>query len=100
MEKYVLINKKPVQEPDVMKWGKFMSSSDRIVLQESLGEYLISTVFLGLDHGFLTSEPLLFETMIFQDKKVLDYQTRCSTYEQAEGQHKEAIKWLAANFAN
>ncbi len=57
--------------------------------------YEISTVFLGLDHGHgFTKNPLLFETMIFGEGKGDQYQTRCSTWEQALQMHKTAIEWI------
>lgn len=49
---------------------------------------LISTVFLGLNHGTLT-HPLLFETMIF-DGPLDGYQKRCFTYNEAVQMHMRA----------
>jgi hypothetical protein len=38
----------------------------RIVKKEYVGETLVSTVFLGIDHGWEDSEiPILWETMVF-----------------------------------
>jgi hypothetical protein len=52
----------------------------------------ISTVFLGLDHGF-GGPPKLFETMIFEDSGSGEeiYMARCFTYEEAEAMHKAAV---------
>jgi hypothetical protein len=61
----------------------------------------VSTVFLGLDHRFgsLEGPPILFETMIFCDNKAVDqYQTRCSTWEEAEQQHRVALAVLKAAY--
>lgn len=60
------------------------------------GDYIVSTVFLGLDHGF-GDTPLWFETMIYKDENkghFLDYQERYETYEEAVKGHEQAIVWL------
>ncbi len=68
---YVLIGQTPVPCNDLYEWAQWMETADRVVFQTVVGEYEVSTVFLGLDHNyarFLGSEdgePLLFETMIF-----------------------------------
>lgn len=46
----------------------FEDGKNRIVAQDTVGHILVSTVFLGLDHGF-GGEPLWFETMVFNTAK-------------------------------
>lgn len=65
--KYTLKNKIAYPCDDLLEWGKFMESGDRIVAKTQIDEVLVSTVFLGLDHNFGPGEPLLFETMIFTE---------------------------------
>lgn len=94
--KYILKDKKVVPVDDVLEWGKWFESADRAVKQETVNGLWVSTVFLGLDHGFGSNEPLVFETMVFsKDGKDLDdsYQMRCSTWEQAEKMHTKAVRW-------
>lgn len=100
--KYILKGKLPVPCEDIGEWGLFMGSPERIVKQEIIGGYFVSTVFLGIAHNFSDNfPPLLFETMIFDDSEmgadipdsVLDYQERCSTWEEAEKQHQEAVEF-------
>ena len=65
----------------------------RIVKQEEVGDYWISTVWLGLDHGFGRSKPLIFETMVFNnvtDESDLDCR-RWSTEEQALAGHEAMV---------
>ncbi len=50
----------------------------------------VSTVFLGMNHQYGDSPPLLFETMIFGGAHD-DYQERCSTFEEAEAGHARAV---------
>lgn len=60
-----------------------------------VGEVMISTVWLGLDHsfGFGNGPPLIFETMIFdsEDEELDNYQERYSTEERAIEGHERAI---------
>lgn len=63
--------------------------TDRMMFEDCY----ISTIFLGLDYSFgigNAQKPLLFETMIFKGKHN-SYQHRCSTWEQAEVMHQEAV---------
>ena len=68
----------------------------RRVANTLVGDMRVSTVFLGIDHNFLRDcEPLLFETMIFENgKAILDYQKRYSTWDAATEGHAEAV-WYA-----
>ena len=67
MKKYILVDKRPVVENNLMAWGRwFEKDANRRVASDQIGGILISTVFLGLDHSFSENgPPLLFETMIF-----------------------------------
>ena len=84
---YILVGKMPVAV-DMMTWAKWFENIDhrRVALNEYDGLY-VSTVFLGRDHNFSEEgPPLLFETMVFGGR--LDgYQTRSSTWMQAEASH-------------
>lgn len=57
--------------------------------QTEIGASVVSTVFLGLDHQFGIGPPILFETMIFTDGEPENFQRRCSTWLEAEAQHRE-----------
>ncbi len=55
----------------------------------------VSTIFLGIDLSFLSilhpdAAPQIFETMIFGGEHH-GHQTRCSTWEQAEKMHADAV---------
>ncbi len=86
--KYKLIDKKAVPVDDLIDWAQWMETADTVVCQTetpfSLWLWLwrwllswlpgntalrdpvkVSTVFLGLDHGFDGDGPILFETMVF-----------------------------------
>lgn len=66
-DKYIL-NDQGEPEPcdDLMVWGKtFRDKGKRRVDATEIGESRVSTVFLGLDHGYGNSEPVLWETLVF-----------------------------------
>lgn len=91
---YVLDGKKPVPCHDIDEWGKFMMKHDRIVKQTHISKDVgVSTVFLGIDHGFGSGEPVLFETMIFGGEHD-GYQQRYRTWEEAEKGHQRAIELI------
>lgn len=83
----------PKPEPDLMTWGKWFETGDRIVKQEQVGDSKVSTVFLGLDHSFKDDgPPVLWETMVFGGW--LNHEMdRCSgSREQAEAMHQRMVE--------
>jgi len=63
-----------VLEPDLLTWARFMEEHERrIVEQTETKLYWVSTVFLGLDHGWHSRRnlPVVFETMTFDLKHVV-----------------------------
>lgn len=88
-DKFILEGKTPVPA-DLMTWAKWFESADRHVAKDEIGDVWISTVFLGIDHQWGDGPPLIFETMIFGGKHD-QYQTRASTWDEAEKQHAEAV---------
>jgi len=80
----------PVPEGDegLMLWAERFETDKRIVAQDQVGNKWISTVFLGIDHGF-DGPPLLFETMVFEDDVAGDM-WRYSTWDEAMEGHKAA----------
>lgn len=88
---YILDDHTPVA-CDFLAWAGWFEVNERHVALTEIGEYTVSTVFLGLDHRYVyPGPPILFETMV--SKKLhrpvwLDIQERCSTWEEAEAQHE------------
>jgi len=92
--RYVLKDKVPVLEPDLLKWARAFEDfkARRVDRTEFPNGTYVSTVFLGLDHQFLDGPPLLFETMIFNDDSGREsYCDRCSTWDEAVEMHKRAV---------
>lgn len=88
--KYILEGKTPKPAANLIEWGRWFEKADRRVAQDQIVDVRISTVFLGLDHQYGAGDPLLFETMIFGGEHD-QYQDRCSTWEQAEKMHADAV---------
>jgi hypothetical protein len=69
---------------------------DRIVQQENVGNYFVSTVRLPYD--MIEYLGYSYETMIKLDDEWTDYQVRCDTIEEANAQHNNAKQWVMAQF--
>lgn len=85
---------------DVMKWGLWMEHADRDqaggrrVGGTQVGDYWVSTVFLGLDHNWGGGPPVLWETMIFPTpEEDGEYQERYSSKEDAIEGHEKAVEY-------
>ena len=90
-DKYILVNKKAILTNDFHEWGRWFEENDRLVKQETLDNgYLISTVFLGIDHQFGEGKPLIFETIVFHEDE--SEQIRYSTWEEAEEGHNLMVE--------
>lgn len=101
MNKYILNDKgEPVIEKDLLKWGKWFEGSGdkRKVASTTINDYFVSTVFLGLDYNWGDGEPLLYETMVFDNlpkrREAHEEIVRYSTREQALKGHEEMVNKL------
>jgi hypothetical protein len=95
---YILEGKTPVKVDTLKEWARGHMTCDWRIARDNLGDYLISTVFLGLDHGHSEGPPVLFETMVFDGRgRELDgYTRRYSTWEEAEDGHKAVVSQINA----
>lgn len=115
MDRYILVGHEAVPEPDLLKWAKWFETAERIIdVTYVTPKVRVSTVFLGLDHGFGDGPPVLFETMVFRrteprritksgdgifqivmDVESLDeYTVRSSRYEDARIVHRMTVSIL------
>lgn len=84
------------------EWG-YLYSKNRHVGKDTINKMHISTVWLGMAHGFRNGCPVIYETMIFDDspkenKSDLDeYQERYCTYSEALEGHEQAIKLVMSS---
>ncbi len=101
---YVLNTDKSVHPVTLIEWANFFENTDRHVRHTTIKKYntRISTVFLGLDHGYPQwsghtnkYRPVLFETMIFCDDPEYDnYMQRYSTWDEALEGHREVVRMI------
>jgi len=103
---YLLDENKVPYEVSVEKCYKMMDMDYdmKVVGKDMVGDILVSTVFLGLDHSHYGQEgPILFETMIFEMGAISGefdgFQRRYKTYDEAVEGHKEALE-MVNNFVN
>lgn len=91
---WILDGHTPKQAKDVVEWARFYEDfSNRNVKQDEVGNILVSTVFLGIDHNFFgKGPPLLFETMLLsKTTSTGNYQERYATWDEAEKGHARAL---------
>lgn len=98
----------PVPEPEPLKWAAWYEKADRVVQQDRLfasddeelvesldpsnGPVLVSTVFLGLDHGYSEGQPpVLWETMVFNCPELEDYTDRYTSQQDAKEGHRKIV---------
>jgi hypothetical protein len=83
---------------NILRAGTYPVDKDwgRIVGKTMIGETLVSTVFLGLDHGYgQHASPVLFETMVFGPADPNQYiQERYCTWDEALKGHEEIVSML------
>lgn len=76
---------------DDMKKTALENGQDRTVAIEKAGDYSVSTVFLGLDHGW-DGVPMWFETMLFGAGPLDQTCERCTTWNEALVMHQRGVK--------
>ena len=90
-------NKQPYKVSLEESYKIYEDANMKLVQQDRFedDDVFVSTVFLGLDHGWgdrnaPNYKPILFETMIFGGKHN-DFQTRYHTYDEAKEGHQYAL---------
>lgn len=103
MTRYILDDAgNPVPEPDLLKWGRWLETAKRIVRQDRIAGYFISTVFLALDYNFTgRGRPILWETMIFPktgmpEPRLDHFQLRYTSREEALKGHQRIVQMLTS----
>lgn len=90
--------KTPVPQEDPMAWAmaRCTQPSWRVGLDsDPEGNITVSTVFLGLDHGYGSPVPITFETLISRnDDDDVNVMARYATWEEAAHGHKVACEAL------
>jgi hypothetical protein len=80
------------------EWGeKNEDFKYKVVQQDQVGKYWVSTVWLGLNHAF-ASKPMYFETMVFLGEGVATDEQDCERYE-TEAEAKEGHKAMVKKYS-
>ena len=84
-------NGKPLTNADYMLL--FTYQPYKVLRKEKVGELLVSTVWLGLNHSYENDTPIIFETMVFENDTDSVYTERYATEQQALMGHGKALVW-------
>lgn len=81
------------KEIKLLEWTRMIENPKyRVVKQTAVKKVRVSTIWLGLDHGFGKGPPLIFETIIFDKDSELDQrEEKYSTLEEAIAGHLKAV---------
>ena len=80
------------------RWHQLLAAKHyRVMQQTEVGPILVSTVWLGLDHGVYQGDPIIFETMLFrgEPRRAMDWQDRYCTLKDAQLGHASAVVRLS-----
>lgn len=84
---------------DAVEWGQWFDNPEkRIVVQEEVGGFWVSTVFLGINHNYTRKgQPILFETMVFSIAPVVnDITVNVGEREGPDGRCERYATWEEA----
>lgn len=84
-------NNEPVPVADVMEWSKWMAEHSNRVAYDKIRDAEVSTIFLGINHSWNDTAPVLWETMVFGGP----FPNECSRY----ASHRMALAGHAAAVA-
>lgn len=90
---------------DLMDWARLSEQDNyKRVAQVQIGDYWVSTVWLGLDHSFGDGPPLIFETMVFDRSDNDESDVWCERYstesEALEGHDSVVKRLVEGTFTN
>jgi hypothetical protein len=89
---YILDADNHIVPADLVTWAMWLDNNNKTLgYTEITSACMVSTVFLGLDHGWRDGPPILFETMIFGGP-LDESQWRYSSYDDAMVGHTMAVK--------
>lgn len=97
----------PISGPDAYTaksdWANKHVKLSRITSPTRVGEWFVSTVWLGLDHSFGDGPPMIFETLVFapsSDAELADDMTRYPTEAEAEQGHDTVVKLICQSLTD
>lgn len=76
---------------NVIEWARWFESFDNRIEKTEIGDVLVSTVFLGMNHNWGEGPPLIYETLVFAGD--LDGEMeRYATEEEAREGHQKMVE--------
>jgi len=95
---YILEGKSP-KPVSLLTWAQWYETADRQIKHDTVGEIVISTLFIGLNRNWnQDGPPLLFETMVFGGEFDGELH-RYSTYGEAEAGHDTIYQKVSSDEA-
>ena len=94
MESYKLNKDKTFTKVDKIEEATMSEPERRVGYDELSDGTVVSTVFLGFNHNYRGGDPILFETMVFNNEELGEYQRRYTTWDIAEKAHKAIVELL------
>lgn len=92
--RHFVLRDRKIVPATLMEWAQWFEAGNRKIARTELGPRgVVSTVFLGLDHGSGNGPPILFETLVFGGP-LDDEMERYSTLEEAEAGHAAMVERL------
>lgn len=102
VDHFILDGHDPVAVESWEQWSEWMTehkyaprragrADDCRVARTEIDGVRVSTVFLGIDHGYDTGEPILFETMVFGGELDQEQERYC-TWDEAERGHEAMVR--------
>jgi hypothetical protein len=90
---YILDEENKPVKSNIIQHSEWIEANPerKAVKQENVGIILVSTVFLGLDHAWNSTTPILWETMIFGGEHD-QYQERYTSHKDALEGHEKALE--------
>ena len=91
---YVLDENNKAIKSSVEHWTEWSQKNPtrKVIGKTKIGDDLISTVFLGLEHGYWPDLNILWETMVFGQSCNDQYQERYSSHERAVEGHERIVR--------
>lgn len=86
-------DKRPVSMTDVLAWGRWFETADRLVARtELLSGRFVVTIFVGVRSN-PSGPPRLFETLLgnLEDERILGSEGTAATWEEALANHQAVV---------
>lgn len=99
-ERYYILDKehKIVPVEDVVQWSKWFEKAERRIRVSRHPMFVVSTIFLGINHSFIPGNPPLFFETAIKEGEFWDVVKRHSTHMEAVHYHLEATLELEKKY--